>query len=127
MKAVELLKAKGIWIVIASLFFYVVLILLSDVTEISEHFANLKYEYVVLVLVVEFASIFVRSLRQKKFLEYVDIHFSVKDSLKIYLAGMSLVVTPGGAGEFIKTHYIKRNYDKPASQTFPIVFFGTLS
>ena len=44
----------------------------------------------------------IRSIRQKIFFDSLDIKLSLKQNIKLYFAGMALMVTPGASGELIK-------------------------
>ena len=72
MNSLDLIKRNIIWIILASLFFYVVLILFSDASKISEHFINIRIELIFLIFVVGILSHIIKSFRQKDFLQMVD-------------------------------------------------------
>lgn len=101
--------------------FYVIIIFLSDVTKISEHFLKIKFEFVPIILALEFLAFFVRSLRQGQFLKAIGIRIGLKENVKLFLSGYSMVITPGGAGELIKSQFLKKKFGEPRSKTFPIV------
>ena len=102
--------------------FYVVMILLGDLNKITEHFFQIKIEFIIPILVIETISLIIRAFRQQKLLHWIGIQIPFFANLKIYLAAMSMVVTPGGSGEVIKSHFLKRNYGESISKTVPIVF-----
>lgn len=113
---------KLVLVVLCSLFFYIVLILVSDVGLISEIFSKIRIEFVFLVLLIQLAAHFVKSLRQREFFKAQDINLSLKHNFLTYIAGMSLVATPGGVGTFIKLYFLKQKFNAEYSKTFPVVF-----
>jgi uncharacterized protein (TIRG00374 family) len=40
----------------------------------------------------------------------------------LYLAGLSMMITPGGIGETIKSYYLKKKFGFNIAKTFPLVF-----
>lgn len=106
--------------------FYIGFVFYGDFIKISESFLKIRFELVLLALCLETLSLFIRSLRQKKFLEYIGIKLSILENTKIYFASMSLIATPGGSGTIIKSHFIKKRHDHRISKTVPIVFVERL-
>jgi len=60
-------------------------------------------------------------IRQKIFLKRLGIKLKTKESLLLYFSGLSMSITPGGAGEAIKSYYLKKKYGHKISKTFPLV------
>ena len=122
MKGLDLMKGSILWIVLAGLILYVALILFSDVSKISDHFIHIRIELVFLVFAVGILSHITRVFRQKELLQMVDEKISFKQNTIIYLAGLSLIVTPGGIGTFIKSHLLKQKFGIPQNKSFPVIF-----
>jgi len=101
--------------------FYIFLILYSDINKISEEFLKVNFVILPIVFASTFVSLVIRSLRQKKFLSEMGINISFKENLVLFLSGMSMIVTPLGAGELIKSHFLKTHYSQPISKTSPMV------
>ena len=106
--------------------FYIGFVFYGDFIKISESFLKIRLELVLLALCLETLSLFIRSLRQRKFLEYIGIKLSILENTKIYFASMSLIATPGGSGTVIKSHFIKKRHDHRISKTVPVVFVERL-
>jgi len=122
MNGLDLIKGNIIWIILASLFFYVALILFSDASKISDHFIHIRIELIFLIFVVGILSHIIKSFRQKDFLQMVDEKIPFKQNLIIYLAGMSLIATPGGIGTFIKSKYLKHKFGIPNNKSISVIF-----
>jgi uncharacterized protein (TIRG00374 family) len=122
MKGLDLIKGSIIWIVLASLFFYVVLILLSDADKISDHFIHIRIELLFLIFLLGMSSHIIKSLRQKELLQMVDEKVPFKQNLIVYLAGLSLIATPGGIGTFIKSKFLKRKFGIPNHKSLSVIF-----
>jgi len=122
MKGVDLMRGNLIWIIFASMFLYAALFLFSDVNKISDHFSNIRIELVFLMFAVGILSHVMKIFRQKDLLESVDETIPLKQNLIIYLAGLSLIFTPGGIGVFIKSHFLKQRFNIKNNKSFPVIF-----
>ena len=69
MQVLELIKNKITWIVFATVIFYIIFILISDVEKISQYFLQIKLEFLVLIVSLVFLSHVVKSFRQKELLK----------------------------------------------------------
>jgi len=122
MKIFTVLKDKGIGIIIIIMIVYIGIIFYSDISKISATFFEIRYEFVGIILSLELISLMLRSYRQKKFLESSGIKLSFLANFKICLIGMAMLVTPGGAGMLIKSHFLKKKFGLSISKTAPTVF-----
>ena len=122
MKGLDLIKGNIIWIVLGSLFFYVALILFSDAEKISDHFIHIRIELIFLVFLFGISSHIIKSFRQKEFLQMVDEKIPFKKNLIIYLAGLSMIATPGGIGTFIKSKFLKSKFGIPNNKSISVIF-----
>jgi len=104
------------------LIFYIIIIAYSDFNKFSENILQFHFEYLPLILGIIFASMLVKGIRQKFLLKKIGIELSTKNSIILYLAGMSMIITPGGSGELIKSYYLKKQNGYSQSKTFPLVF-----
>ncbi len=112
---------RTISIIIISILFYTGFSLISDIQKISDEFANINLLYIPLILSFHFLSMFIRSIRQKVFLDSLNIKLSLKQNIKLYFVGMSLMVTPGGSGELIKNRILKEKFGYAYAQTIPVL------
>ena len=122
MNGLDLIKGKIIWVVLGSLFFYVALILFSDASKISDHFFHIRIELIFLIFLFGILSHIIKSFRQKDFLQMIDEKIPFKQNLIIYLAGLSLITTPGGIGTFIKSKYLKHKFGIPNNKSISVIF-----
>lgn len=116
------IKQNAIWVILAILFFYVVLILSSDVSAILDHFSKIRIEFVPMVLVIILFSHFIKSIRQREFLSILGEKISLKQNIIIYLGGLSLIFTPGGFGVFIKSYFLKQKCGVQSNKSFAMIF-----
>jgi len=117
----NLTKNKTIYVIFAIISIYIAFILYSDINKISEHFLQINYLFLLIVLPIEVFSFFIRSIRQKILLDEIGIKIPLITNFKIYVAGLSMTVTPGGFGSIIKSHFLKKFFNYSNSKTFPLV------
>lgn len=102
---------------------YLSIIVYSDINELSNTIQTFKIEFLPLILGIIFSSLIIKSIRQKIFLKEIGLDLSFKKNIMIYIFGMSLIATPGGSGNIIKSEFLKQKYGFSRSKTIPIVLF----
>ena len=112
---------RTISIIIISALFYTIFTLITDIQKISNEFASIDIFYIPLILGFHFLAMGIRSIRQKVFFNSLNIKLSTKQNIKLYFAGMSLMVTPGGSGELIKNRILKEKFGHSYTKTIPVL------
>lgn len=115
-------KTKTIYVIFAIVCVYIGFVLYSDITKISEHFSKINFILLLIVLPIEICSFFIRSIRQKFLLDEIGVSIPLITNFKIYVAGLSMIVTPGSSGSIIKSHFLKTSFNYSKSKTAPLVF-----
>ena len=118
----DAIKTKFLWIILGTAVFYVLLILVSDAEEISESFLQIRVEFLSLIFALGFLSHVVKSFRQKDLLDMVGEKIPSFQNMIIYMSGLSLATTPGGAGTFIKSVYLKKIFNVPTEKSIAVIF-----
>lgn len=125
---------KAFLIIFAAAIFYAALAFYSDASSFVRNFQTIRLEFVPLILIMAFCSMIIRAIRQHFLLKSILIEIPIKKNIQIYLSGLSMLITPGGAGEVVKSFFIKRHYNHDMSKTIPFViterfydFVGTIS
>jgi len=113
---------KIILTVVSATLFYVLFAIFSDITAIKNYFLNIDLFYILPIFSILLLSQFIRSLSQKFILEKLGIKLNFKDSFILFLTGLSMIVTPGGSGQIIKSHFLKQKFDEPIQKSLPLVF-----
>jgi hypothetical protein len=99
-------------VVIAVMILYVGFALYADIGKLSKSVLNINYVTL---------HIFLLGIRFHRFLRVLNINISIKQSILIYIAGLSLMVTPVGFGQVIKSQIIKKQFGYSISKTSPII------
>ena len=93
---------KQIFLVISILsiiIFYALFMILSDITQLLKDFISVNLFYLPFIFSLQIIAVLFRGLRQKTFLDSLGLHLSIKYNMKIQFASLSMIFTPGGAGE----------------------------
>ncbi len=122
MEILQFVKKKFLWVILLVIIFYVIFILVSDVGKISEHFLQIRAEFLFLTLFLVFLSHIVKSFRQKELLNSLEEKIPSIQNLVIYMTGLSLINTPGSIGTFIKSIYLKKQFQVPANKSISVIF-----
>jgi len=113
-------KKQKIGIIFGVIIFYVAFILYNDVNQFSYQWTTIEIWYIPLILGLHFLVLLLRTIRQKLLFDSLGIKITLKENLKIHVAGLSLIMTPGGIGQTIKSYYLKNKYDSPYSKTVSV-------
>ena len=108
------------------LIFYVIFIAYSDFQEFSINISQFDFSYLPIILAFVFLGIMIKSLRQQLLYKQIGVFISFKTGILLFISGLSMIVTPGGSGELIKSYYLKKNFGYPLAKTFPTVIMERL-
>ncbi len=108
------------------LIFYVIFIAYSDFQEFSINISKFEFSYLPIILGFVLFGVIIRSLRQQLLYKQIGVSISYKTGILLYISGLSMIVTPGGSGELIKSYYLKKNFGYPLAKTFPTVIVERL-
>lgn len=101
--------------------FYVVFAIYSNLNQVVKSFTSMRFEFISLILLLILVSVIIRGVRQYYILKFNQIKIPFKENLLIYLAGLSLIFTPGGIGGIVKTKFFKDDHGVPIRNTIPVV------
>lgn len=112
-------------LVIIGVIVYILFALVSDISK-SQIILN-HFEIMPITIVPILASLLLLAIRFHRMLHALGIYTTIRKSIGIYFAGLSLLVTPAGAGQVIKSRFIKKEFGEAISKTSPIVLVETWS
>ena len=118
--------SKKFFFLFGVLIFYVIFIAYSDFQEFSINISQFDFSYLPIILAFVFLGIIIKSLRQQLLYKQIKVCISFKTGILLFISGLSMIVTPGGSGELIKSYYLKKNFGYPLAKTFPTVIMERL-
>ena len=118
--------SKKFFLLFGILIFYVIFIAYSDFQEFSVNISQFEFSYLPIILAFVLLGIIIRGTRQQLLYKQIEVFISFKTGILLYISGLSMIVTPGGSGELIKSYYLKKNFGYPLAKTFPVVIMERL-
>ena len=112
---------KSILVIIGISLTYSLFILFSDTEKFSAQWYDLDWKYFLLLLLCHVAALSIRAIRQKTLLDSMGVKISLKKNFILHFGGLSMIMTPAGTGEMIKSFFLKDLYNFEFSKTFPLV------
>lgn len=106
-----------------SVIFYASILIISDVQSINLNLNNfISYHYPLIFSLVGI-NIIISGFRYHVFLNRINVSIGIRQSVLIFLSGLSMIITPGTSGSLIKSHIIKKKMGISFSRTSPIVLY----
>ncbi len=106
----------------AGLGIFIGLSLYSDIRAVTQAFVEFRWGYVPLILALTLLNYFLRFYKWDYYLRNISVRLKVKDSLTIFLSGLTMSVTPAKLGEVFKSYLLKRTNGTEVSKSVPVVF-----
>ena len=108
--------------IIVGIGIFVALSIYADIGEVTQAFARFRWSYIPLILTLTLLNYALRFYKWDYYLKKIGINLKAKDSLAIFLSGLTMSVTPAKLGEVFKSYLLKRLNGTEVSQSIPVVF-----
>jgi uncharacterized protein (TIRG00374 family) len=115
------LGRKFIYSLVFALLVYVALALWSDWGQLRAALLDFPWQWLPLVILLTLVNYGGRLVKWQWYLRLLGVQISRNDSARVFGVGMLMVMTPGKAGEFLKSYMVKNITSAPMSLTAPIV------
>jgi len=109
-------------LIVGLVFFYTIILLLSDFDALSEGIHNFNYQFIPVILALEVIQIFLFTVKFHRLVKKLGINLAFSENLKIYFASLSVVFIPIGLGSTIQTQFLKSRSGASLASTFPLIF-----
>lgn len=107
---------------------YAVLLLVSDTEKLATVVRGFRWELLPVIIGLTLFNYGVRFLKWHWFLGVVGVkNLHWVDSFLIFIAGFSMTLTPGKAGEFLKAFLVRQRVGAPVATTSPIILAERLT
>ena len=113
---------KVLFLIISTVLFYVGILIISDINLILEKISQIKLEFFLPVFFLMGIQFLFLGVKYHRLLKKLNIPIRTKDSVVIFIAGLSLIATPAGIGTAVKSQVLKKKYGQPFSKTLPLIF-----
>lgn len=113
--------SKTIIIILIMISVYIVFTIFSDFEKVVSSIKEIDKQKLSIAIGILIVTIGLKTVRWHFFLRRVTTQIPLKQSILYYLAGYAFILSPGRAGEIIRSPFIKRDYGISISKTAPIV------
>lgn len=110
-----------LWLVIAAVIAFAALSLVGDVTNIGQPLTGFAWPAFVAACALALTNYGLRFVRWQIYLRQQGVSVPASSSLIVFMAGLSLSITPAKLGELVKSYLLREMHDVPAPKTAPIV------
>ncbi len=115
------LGRKLIYSLVGALLIYIVLALWSDWSQLRAALIDFPWLWLPVVILLTLVNYGGRLIKWQWYLRLLGVPISAGDSTRIFGIGMLMVMTPGKAGEFLKSYMVRNVTGTPMSVTAPAV------
>ncbi len=104
------------------------IVILSDAGALSRALRDFDWRLLPLVLLLTILNYSMRFIKWQYYLRLLGVSsLPRRDSLMIFLAGFTMVMTPGKVGEVLKSYLVRQRAGVPMTRTAPVIFAERLS
>ena len=115
------LRRKILYSLVIALLIYIGLALWSDWQDLVQALADFPWEWLPVVIGLTLFNYLGRLLKWLWYLRVVGVVISAYNGARLFGVGMLMVMTPGKAGEFLKSYMVKNVTGTPMSVTAPVI------
>ncbi len=101
---------------------YLALALWGNVDMVISTFKSFKWKFFPIILAIIYLTYILKFIKWNFYLHLSNIEIKTSDSFQIFMATLTMSVTPGKIGELIKPYMVRDIVGTPTSRTIPIVF-----
>jgi len=112
---------------VATVLFYAAILFFTDIDIIIKRIYEINFAYLPIIFLLMAVHTAISGLKYHRLLLKVGIVIAFKESLKIFICGLSMNVTPLGVGTALKSHILKKKYGKSLSSSLPVVLIERLT
>ena len=116
------MKIKFLLRIIGPIIFFLLIYFYVDPAQLKQIISRLKFHFFVLSVVLIPVLVFVRSIRWKKILKRIKVHYSMWKCFKIYFVGLVTIMVVPAIGTFIKAVYPKQDGHGLVDPVLSIIF-----
>jgi len=103
------------------------LLMFIDFKKVMVAMGNMPVHYLLLAFLLTFCSYLLRLWKWHTFTKWSQFSLRLKDNAVIFFVGLMMSITPGKAGELIKSYFMQVKGDVPYSESIPLVIYDRLT
>lgn len=110
-----------IWLVVSAFIALGAFSLAGDLGHLGDELSDFRWSAFAAALALALSNYALRFVRWQLYLQRQDVRVPRASSLVVFMAGLSLSITPAKLGELLKSYLLRQMHDVPAPRTAPIV------
>ncbi len=116
------IKKNIIVSIIISIIIYLSLAIWGNIDTVISTLSSFQWKFFPLILIIIYITFLLKFLKWQYYLRLSKVKIKTSDSFQIFMATLTMSVTPGKMGELIKPYMVKNLVGTSTSTTIPIVF-----
>ena len=101
--------------------------ILADFGELKQSISRFNFNYLPIILILAPMNYVLRYVKWNYYLKQLNIKVPRKVNLPVFVAGLSMTVTPAKVGEFFKSYLLKELAGVDMAKTMPMVLMERVS
>ncbi|WP_158701634.1 lysylphosphatidylglycerol synthase transmembrane domain-containing protein [Lentibacillus sp. Marseille-P4043] len=102
-------------------------LLIADLKKVTLTIREMPVHYLILAFLLTLGSYSLRLYKWHAFSKWSNFKIGLKDNVVIFLIGLMMSITPGKAGELIKSYLLQRKGNVPYSESIPVIIYDRLT
>lgn len=98
-----------------------------DFKKVIHAMVNMPVQFLLLAFLLTFCSYLLRLWKWHAFTKWSSFSLNFKDNAIIFFVGLMMSITPGKAGELVKSFFMQNKANVPYSESIPIVVYDRLT
>jgi glycosyltransferase 2 family protein len=116
------------WLIILfAVVVYLVMVIYANFNDLLATLAKFNWIFLPVMLILVTIGYLFRFIKWNFFLKNVDVNLPLKENLFVFFSGLSMIITPGKAGEIWKGWLIKEINGESLSKTIPVVIVDRIT
>ncbi len=120
-------EGKILLIFFVAIVVYFGFIVYADTKKVSQIAEAFNWKLIPLLLLLTLLNYIFRAVRFYYFLKRINISITFPKAFSIFMAGLSMTVTPGKSGEIIKAYLLKKTKNSRFSEVVPLLIIERLT
>lgn len=100
---------------------------LADLNKVTSAIKEMPVHYLLLAFLLTLGSYLLRLYKWHTLAKLSNFAIGFKDNVAIFFIGLMMSITPGKAGELIKSFLLQKKADVPYSKSIPVVIYDRLT
>ena len=112
---------RWLWLVVAAVIGVAAFSMVGDIRHIGHRLTGFAWPAFIAALGLAASNYALRFVRWELYLRRQGVRVPIASSAIVFIAGLSLSITPAKLGELVKSYLLREMHDVPAPKTAPIV------